>query len=268
MKDSIQYTNDSVSRLNVDSVLSMDSLNQAADSLLHVDSTRVAATLPSGFEGILHPSAPSTESWVFIAIILLFLLLVSGIVRSAGEFFQNIKAFFSKKESVSLLLTPTVNIAQFHIFITLFSISVIALFVYELFFSEVVRFEIKTFVLLFGITAGYYILKHILFDIAGYTFFNRKITKTYKKMYFSLINVLTVALFPVLILYTYQPLSWQESLEIITACLAAIFYMFLIMKLFQIFYSKPLDLFYIILYLCTLEIIPILVLFRAYITTV
>ena len=267
MQDSIQHTIDSLSLLKVDSSLLLDSLTKA-DSLLRVDSLLMAASVPSGLVGLPHPSIPSTESWVFITLVILFLLLVVGIVRSAGQFFQNIKLFFSKKDPVNLFQSPTVNIAQFQIFITIFTISVFALVVYEMIFASVDKFEFKTFAVLFGITTGYYLLKHILFDMTGYTLFNGKITKMYKKMYFSLMNVLTVVVFPVLILYTYQPLNWQQPLIIITACLAGIFYLFLIMKLLQIFYSKPLDLFYILLYLCTLEIIPILVLFRAYITSV
>lgn len=267
MLDSIKHTIDSVSHLKADSAFLIDSIHRA-DSMLRVDSVKIATSVPTGIEGMLLPSTPSTESWVFIVFIVLFLLLVVGIIRSAGEFIQNIKIFFSKKEPVNLIQTETVNFAQFQIIISIFTISVQALVVYEVFFASVSKFDFKTFALLSGITTGYYLLKYILFDMAGYTFFNEKITKTYKKMYFSLMNVLAVVLFPVLILYTYQPQNWQQPLLIITVCLVCIFYIFLIMKLFQIFYSKPLDLFYIFLYLCTLEIIPILVLFRAYIMTV
>ncbi len=269
MPDSIQNITDTVYQLKNNSVNLTDSL-QKADSLLHADSLTTHAPVFSGFEGILHPSVPSTENWVFIVLVVLFLLMVIGIIRSAGEFLQNIKIFFSKKEPINIIQTETVNFAQFQIIITIFTISVFALTVYEVLFSPVSIsvFKFKTFGLLFGITAGYYLLKHITFDMVGNTFFNRKITKTYKKMYFSLLNVLAVVLFPVLILFTYQPQNWQQPLIISMVSLIVVFYIFLIMKIFQIFHSKLLDLFYIFLYLCTLEIIPFLLLFRAYNLTV
>ena len=264
MPDSIQHTIDSVSLLKNDSTFLLDSL-QRADSLLRADSVSKVLPVPSGFEGMIHPSLPATESWVFIVLVALFLLLVGGIVRSAGEFLQNIKIFFSRKEQVNLMQqSQTVNIVQFQIFITIFSLSVIALTVNEIFFASSDKFKFLTFAQFLGVTAAFYLLKHILFEMVGHTFFNAKVTKVYKNMYFSLLNMLTVVLFPILILYTFQPVSWQYYLSIISVSLVGIFYIFLIIKLFQYFYSKQLDLFYIFLYLCTLEIIPVLILIRAY----
>lgn len=263
MQDSIYHTIDSVNHTRVDSAFLSDSIHRA-DSLSLIDSVKMDAPVFSGFEGILHPSSPSSESWVFIILVLLFLLLVIGIIRSAGEFFQNIKIFSQKKEPVNIIQTETVNFAQFQIIITIFTISVFTLTVYEVFFISSSGFHLKTFGLLSGITAGYYLLKRILINMIGYTFFKKKITNIYNKMYFNLMNVLAVVLFPVLVLFTYQPGSWHQPLLISMAGLTGIFYIFLIVKLFQVFYSRILDLFYIFLYLCTLEIIPLLLLFWAY----
>lgn len=263
MTDSITHTIDTINQLKADSVLLSDSIHQV-DSLARLDSIKIAANIPSGFEGIQHPSIPATESWVFIILTALFLLLVFGIVRSAGEFIQSFKTFFSKREPVNFLPSPTVNIVQFQISITVFTISILALTIDEMYFDLSGQFNFWIFALLFGVTAAFYILKHMLFNIVGYTFFNGKITREYKSTYFSLLNGFTVLIFPILVLYTFQSVNWHQTLAIITVCMIVIFYILLIIKIFHIFYSKPLDLFYIFLYLCTLEIIPVLVLFRVY----
>ena len=71
-------------------------------------------------------------------------------------------------------------------------------------------------------------------------------------------------LFPILILYTYQPENWQYPLEMATLILIGIFYIVLIIKLFQIFFHKSIVSFYLMLYLCTLEILPLIILFQVY----
>lgn len=261
MPDSLLNTVDSLSRLKLDSTL-------LKDSVLSVDSVSVGDSLtgvavvppPVGMEGILHPSYPGNEPWVFVVITILFFFLVTGIIQSAGVFLQNIKSFFSRKSAVEIIAKPTANIAQFQLFITLFSISVFALFVHELRVTFPEKFHFTTFIIAFGLVAGYYIFKHLLFEIVGNTFFDSKVTKNYKNMYFSLMSLVAILIFPILILFTFQPESWQKPLLIAALIVICLGLLILILKLFQIFYTKPLALFYIFLYLCTLEILPLFVL--------
>lgn len=262
MPDSIQHNIDTISPMKTDSLSILDSSN-VQDSLAMVDTLKaIVAPIPSGMEGIALPSFPSNENWVFIVIAALFIFLVTGIIQSAGTFVQNFKSFFSRKETVNLIVTPTANIAYFQILITIFTISVFALLSYEAVFVKPYNFNFTTFLLFSGAFALFYIVKHILFEIVGNTFFNRKITRNYKNMYFSLLNVLAIIVFPILILNTYQPVEWENPLKIIGLIFAGLFYIFLIIKIFQIFFTKPIALFYIFLYLCTLEILPILYLIR------
>lgn len=250
MRDTLIHTIDSVG-----SAYSPDSL-AITDTL-----TAVKVVLPSGMEGIIHPSTPAHENWIFLVIAVLFFLLVLGIVQSAGVFTQSFKAFFSRKDSANLI-SPTANVVQFQLFITLFSIFVFALAGYELIFNHVERFQFKTFLFLSGAVACFYILKHLLFEIVGHTFFDSKVTRSFKNLYFGLLSSLAILLFPILILYTYQPASWHTPLVSLSLILVLLFYTTLIIKIFQIFYTKPVTLFYIFLYLCMLELLPILTLFR------
>lgn len=262
MPDTLTTNIDSLSRIKQDSLLMLDSLR--SDSLAVADSLKMALPVPpSGMEGILHPSSPSYESWVFVVLGVLTFFLVTGIIQSAGMLVQNFKSFFSRKDLVNLIVNPTANIAQFQLFITIFTLCVFALLAYEIAYQFPEKFKLATFGIFSLIFLGYYILKHILFEMVGNTFFDRKTTKSYKNMYFGMLNVLAIFLFPVLIFYTYQPESWYQPLIISAIVLVGIFYIILIIKLFQIFYIKLLAFFYIFLYLCTLEILPILILIRA-----
>ncbi len=261
MPDSILHKVDSLSQMRLDSLQLTDSLQ--TDSLA-IDSLKMIITPPSGMEGIIHPSTPGNETWVFIVIGVLFLFLVTGIIQSAGTLAQNFKSFFSRKDPVNLIVNPTVNFAQFQLFITLFTVCVFALTTYEYAFQPQSQFQFVRFAIFCGLFVGYYALKHILFEFVGNTFFDIKITRSYKNMYFSMLNVVAILFFPIVILYTYQPLSWRQPLIFAALGIVCIFYIVLIIKLFQIFYTKPLALFYIFLYLCTLEILPVLILIQAF----
>lgn len=263
MQDSINRIIDSVGRIKVDSAALTDSLAKA-DSIVSADSIQSLAQLPSGMAGIPHPSSPATETWTFAVLILLFLFFILAIRNSEGEFTQNIKNFFRKKEAVNLIQTPNVNIFQFQIFITLFSIGSFSIFVYEWMSDSSKLFSFKPYLYFLMATAAFYLVKHLLFEIVGNTFFNKTIMKSYKNMYFSLLSVFAVIMYFVTILYTYEPDRWKYPLIVFSMCIAAIMIILLIIKIFQIFYTKFIGLLYIFLYLCTLEIIPLVLLFRAY----
>lgn len=263
MQDSINSIVDSVSSIKVDSAALADGLTRA-DSIARADSIQSLVQLPSGMEGIPHLSSPATEIWTFAVLILLFLFFILAIRNSEGEFIQNIKNFFRKKEAVNLIQTPNANIFQFQIYITLFSIGTFSIFIYELMSNPAKEFSFKTYLFFLLATAVFYIVKYLLFEIVGNTFFNKIVTQSYKNMYFSLLSVFAVIIYFVTILYTFEPVSWKYPLVIFSLCMAGIMIIFLIIKIFQIFYSKFIGLLYIFLYLCTLEIIPLLLLFRAY----
>lgn len=264
MPDSLSHIIDTLSILKPDTLLLNDSLLRA-DSLAVVDSLKLAipATPPSGLEGVLSPSTPGSEPWVFIVLLGLFFLLAIGLIQSGKSFMQIFKSYFSRKAMENQLIYPVTNIAHSQWLITVFAICVFALLTYEITFLLPGKFQLLKFGTYCVIFAGFYILKLLLFEMVGNTFFDKKTTKNYKNLYTGIVNILAVLLYPILILYTYQPESWRTPLLISALMLSALFYIMLIVKLFQIFYSKPLALFYIFLYLCTLEILPILLLIRA-----
>lgn len=262
MRDSLIHTIDSIGKLKPDSLMT--------DSLLHADSLKLADTLktivppaPTGMQGIIAPSFPANENWVFVVLVVIFGFLAIGMVQSEGTFFQNFKSYFSKKETVDLLVKPTANIYQFQFLITLFTIAVFALMTYELRYQKSEGFNYIHIGRYIAIFSAYYLAKHLLFEIIGNTFFGIKLTRNYKNLYFSLMNVLALLIFPLLVLYTYQSTEWKEPIAVLSLIIVVLFYIVLIIKIFQIFYSKPLALFYIFLYLCTLEIIPVFALLQA-----
>lgn len=265
IQDSIIHAADTIGKLKPDSLALLDSLSKA-DSIAKIDSAKIiVAVPPSGLEGILLPSLPNTESWTFIVLIILFVMAVFGIIQSGSLFYERIRIFFGKQDRADSYSNSGIsNSVAYQLFLCIFSIGVISLFVFESFFMYTGNFKFIVFIKVLGITSCFFFLKYLLTELLGLVFFDNKAIRQYKDIYFNLVSFISLCLFPVLILYTYESITWRPALEVISISIIVIFSILLIIKLIQNYYTKSLAGFYIFLYLCTLEILPVLLLIRAY----
>ncbi len=256
LNDSTKTTPDSLAR--IDSLARVDSLKDIADSI------KAIVHLPRGFIGIPHPSLPQTESWVFIMLVGLFFLLVYSISRSGGFFTETFKAFFQVKERSSIFSKATVNDIRLRILLIVFSIGVLSLYIYLIIFKSTNSFSLLTYSYFLMITALFFGFKSLLIDLLGYVFLVPTSLKMAKEGYFNIVSMLGMILFPVLIFQIYIPGNLYEIPSTISliACIGAC--ILVIIKLFQIFFHKIAATFYIMLYLCTLEILPLILLYRVY----
>jgi hypothetical protein len=114
--------------------------------------------------------------------------------------------------------------------------------------------------LFFGAVPVWLLFKCLTFKIWDATLTSDKAMEIFQNAYLTLFVFFGMALYPLLLLAVYAPPAWMTvvlSLMCIIICLWAFC---VILKLFQIFFKQMNDLFYIFLYLCGLEIIPILLL--------
>jgi len=262
LNDSVQAIPDSLVKLDsltrIDSIARMDSIQAVADSL------KALALIPKGFLGIPHPSLPQTESWVFVILLLLFLLFIYSISRSAGQIAETVKSFLQVKERSSIFSKATVNDFRLSLLLTLFSIGVFSLYAYLLLSKTDTPFSIKTYGFVFLVTGLFMGLKSGLFNLLGYVFLSPLTLKMGRESYFNIIAILGVSLFPFLILRIYMPPHLYYITDTISLALCVGASILVIIKLFQIFFHKTVASFYILLYLCTLEILPLIILYRVY----
>ena len=274
-QDTIQLLNDSTKVLSPNSLARLDSLARIdsvetvnslarADSLHMVDSIRNVIRLTRGFVGIPHPSLPQTESWVFIFLVALFFLLVFSVSRSGSLIAETAKNFFQVKERSSIFNKATVNDFQIRLFIIIFSIGVISLYSYYLLHKSGTEFSILKFSIVLALTFAFFGLKSLLFDLLGYVFFDPSSIKMAKDSYFNILSLLSLIVFPLLIIQIYIPYNLHNITEIIGLIICVLSYILIIFKLFQIFFHKIIASFYILLYLCTLEFLPLIALYKVY----
>ena len=134
---------------------------------------------------------------------------------------------------------------------------------------SIIRFDtsINTFIFLLKIMVGFlsfFIIKSIINSIFGYIFFDKGQVRLWSSTYFSLLSLTGLLLFvPILFLF-YLEKTYVFFLVLILFIL--VFVVFLtIYKIYKIFFSQKNFLLYFILYLCTLEIMPLFLTIQVFI---
>jgi hypothetical protein len=246
-----------------DSIVKSDSLAML-DSLRVVDSIKAIAKIPTGFIGTPHPSVPNTESWVFLVLLALFFLLIYSLGRSFALISDTVNNFFQVKERSSIFSKATVNDSSLRFLLSIFAIGVLSFFACLLQHNSSVTISIKEFGLFLLATSVFFCIKYLILDLIGYVFLNRINFKMAKVAYFNVVSLLGVMLFPFLFFHIYAGEYISGIADIISLILCVCAAILIIIKLFQIFFQKILASFYILLYLCTLEFLPLIILFKVY----
>jgi hypothetical protein len=261
---------DSIKTLTDSSAIQSAGVIQHADSLakldsLHVlDSLRAIVPIPRGFLGIPHPSIPQTESWVFIFLLVLFGLLMFSLLRSSGLLIDSAKNFFQIKERSSIFSQSSVTDFRYRLYQIFFSAAVLSFYAYSIQYDNSTPFSIVKYLFFLLVTLLFLGLKALSFELIGYVFLNPKTLKTAKDSYFNVIILLGILMFPILVFQIYSPSKLTEYVVVFSLIVSVGAYLLIIVKLFQIFFHKIVVLFYILLYLCTLEFLPFYALYRAY----
>lgn len=261
LNDSISNTTDSLQTLP-DSLLSMTDTLQSAESILITDT--VVVEVLRGFEGVARATHPSSENWVFVVVLVQFILLCFVFARSYGWIIGSVVSFFKVKERESLFSKTTIIDVQSRFILLLFAISVYSFFVLFLLMPNFSSFNIEVYWKFFAISLIYLILKYLISIIVGYVFTQPVDMKNARKGYVDAFNLLAVVMYPLLLIRLYAEIIDYQYLSYFALVFVALAILLFIIKLFQIFYQKIATSFYILLYLCTLEIIPFVVLFQVY----
>lgn len=256
-QNSISRIEDSVSKINLaDTDLLSRRLSTKIDTIHAINHLE-------GFEGILHPSSPQTENWVIVLLIVLLSILLVFLSQHPSFITENIQNFFKIKIDKYRTNIGT-SYSFFYSFIFLFSIGVFSLYAYILFYNPTEGFLFGRYFYFCGITLAFFILKYVFIQLIGFVFFEPNIFTVLKANYFNTFYFFNIILFFLVILQIYFPvydIKWTLYFALILGILALTS---ITTKLLKIFSHKKFVYFYILLYLCTLEFLPLIALFRAY----
>lgn len=221
--------------------------------------------LPAGnVAGTVRNIYPHSEDWVFVLLFFLFLFYAFSINRSFGWIRESISGLGKVRSRSSIFSNSTQTEYNSRHLLTIGGILTLSLFVYIEINNANEPVRLITWFWLMLATTGFLIIKDLIFRIVGYVFFDPSSFKAGKDMYFFAFDLLGILLYPFILLRIYWENQDHQLLIIIALFFMLLLPLGLVLKLIQIFYRNFLDLFYILLYLCTLEIIPAFLLFQVY----
>jgi len=238
------------------------------DTLLLQIDTLTQTAQQIRYSGDAIPLTQQTEPWVFICLMGLLGLLVFIVALLSSSLVRTFKAFFETGKRVEDFNTST-NSFSTRFFSAVFYTGVLGFLVYLHFQPDNAGFPLITYLYFWGITAAFFCFKSILFSLLGFVFLRKSVLRVAKEVYFSTFALLGIILYPILVIRVYVlPILDYKIIDSVVLFLFLAAFLFIVYKLFRIFFSKPVDSFYILLYLCTLEILPFVVLFQLYKTVV
>ena len=257
---------DSIQINSTDTIDSISDLTQQMDTLHAVDTIKAELpdTIISGFQGIIRPSLPTSENWVFLVLVALFSFMVLSIILSASWLPNSIKVFFHTGERRTYVEDKTTSNLKSRLLLLIFSSGVFSLYFYVLNSNLYTSFSLKGFLNYFLLTLAFLVVKYLLFRFVGYIFIAKTVLTNAISNYYNIIIYLGLLLFPQLIVRIYAKLDVAYYIDFVTLIIAIIAAIIMIIKLNQIFLHKCIASFYLLLYLCTLEILPLILLFQAY----
>ena len=239
--------------LNLDTISNPDTIIQ---SVIPVSKVR--------FEGVPIPQLPNNESWVFVIVLVLFILFIFSLNRSYSWIVDSLNNITKVKTRSSIFSKTTAEEYQSRFLLTIFSIGVLSLFVYLNFFP-LITLNLKVYSLLFICSLIFLFFKQILSKIIAFTFIDKQLYKISSEYFHITLSFLGILLYPLLILKIYHYHGIDEQVfDILAIIFTLSAFIFLTIKFFQIFYRKILDFFHILLYLCTLEILPLIGMYQVY----
>ena len=257
--------------MSVTPVLFPDSVTPTlseSDALLSLpDSTLgIYTSQPAGVKGIPRTFSPGANSWVSLLLILCF-LLVTGSYRSSNKFIQYILSeIFDHKERSSFYQKATLNIVRLKIALLFMTFLMEGLALYVVYNQYVPNNATALQSLtLIGIFSGCFLIWFLLqlgcYGLLTYTFSHKTNTTMIGGALTGITILQGLLLFiPVLVsIYHSIPLN---SFIFITVLLYLATRIFFIYKGVKIFFRDFYSLIYVVLYLCTFEIAPLLVIYK------
>ncbi len=222
--------------------------------------------LSQGMSGIPLPYDLRSD-WMVTGILLVCFILVSHILsKGKKHLLQKFKSFTSKKERPSLFDESTSSDARYTLVLIIQTCVLSSLCIYNYFSEQAPQLfsQVPHHVLLgtyLGFTLAYFVIKWTLYNCINWIFFDKKNNTMWMEAYVNIIIGAGFLLFPLVLLIIYFNLSSQIALYF-TGFLLIFSKILLFYKSVNNFFHKIDGTFHLILYFCTLEVIPILVLWK------
>ena len=222
-------------------------------------------------EHLFDPQLYKTEvsGWQTITLLLTVFLLGFTKAFSNNRFKQSIRALVNFSVAQEINREEKVFFHRANIFLTIIHALTLSLFIYQL--REVFQNTSKdiapfmVFLFIAGSIISIYTIKYLFSKMLFFIFNDTGIASEYIFNTSLFNNLLGVLLIPVLAIVYYTSFDFYFILFYIAIPLIGLAFLLKLIRLFIIGNTKGISYFYIFLYICTLEILPLVVLYRIFI---
>jgi hypothetical protein len=208
------------------------------------------------------PRVQHTYDWL-LGIILFLVVLFVWIRVFYSKFFGTLaNALISFQLSVKLFQERNVLLQRVSIVLDFIYVIIFTVFIFEYIeysgFAKTGMTGFNLFLLLFNILLIYTILRTIILRITADLFLARNLFAEYIHNTFVINKGLGIALFPIIIMGQYLPYKLVPIVLVAGILILGAAMLLKAFRAYQIIIRRDILLFYLILYLCTLEILPLL----------
>lgn len=255
---------------------SLDSTKVLMNDTLNVEVTKVEIAKPLKVESTTYiakdqkvlPTSSFQDSKLFLLIIILFSLGLLGYMRiKSSRFLKTIfKGLFSHHESHKLFTTVNIRNSIHSVMLDLlFSVNM-GILIYEIAAMMMsVRgylFSLAVFVGSIVAVALYFLIKNFLYRVVGYIFSTKEDTNEFLFFVGVVNKTYGIIITPILIILPFTTGSATYITIAIALAMYGFLYLIQLFRALKIILKKAISLFYYILYLCTLEILPFVIAYR------
>ncbi len=212
--------------------------------------------------------AKIVESADWILGVVLFSVFLFGIIhlRFGRIVRRNFLSVFNFREARKLIFDQNNIITRVSLGLVLIFTINTGLLIYLIFnYFQIHVFEyppVIIFLIYAGMVLGIYVLKSFFIYILGFLAKHFEVSREYVFNIFLYNRVLGILLLPLVGVLPFIPETYAKTLIIITLFLIVLLYLFRVFRGIQILFAQRISIFYQILYLCTLEIVPILISYK------
>jgi hypothetical protein len=203
--------------------------------------------------------------WLIGIFILIFVLLATVRLFFNKYLNQLFHSIINYPTSARLFRERTLSLTHASFRLDLIFYFTFGVFVYQFFDLFHVSFNqssIVTYLIILGLVIGYYILKRVAYSFAGIVAGSTAETAEFLYNMHLHNRILGLFLIPVTLVIAFGALQNPRLMVYAGLFVVAFFYLLLIIRGAKILMTKHFSIFYLILYLCTLEILPLIFIYN------
>ncbi len=205
--------------------------------------------------------------WI-IGVVIFSLMLLAWVSFFYNKYLGNLfNSALNYRKATNLQEENSLFTGRSGVLLTLMYFVNISLFITELTYYKGIELNYNMFLVLIVLFASFisiFILKNIILSVFSYIFDIKNIVSKYKFNQNLFIQMAGVFLLIFVIFTPYLGLSTTKPIIYISLFTLFSIYILKVIRLSAIIFSKQFSLFYLFLYLCTLEILPFFILIKIY----